>query len=280
MKAIKFIFTALFMCIVLVSFGQNYKDTIFSKSGAIPCAIIKVDSTAKKITYTKSLTRNGEANTKVPSKFIAFSDVSNYVIGKQFSEKLVLFGRDSIKVTSYGISVAKFKSPHSDNVTYQKIINWVNSTYKNSDKVLTGSIPGESVTISGYASNAWYFKSLGTTFVYDMSYHIYVKIKDSLVTFEFVDDAHYYNGAKSNITSTSFFKKNGEYIPSYNTAKTSLEGTINALWFSFFDKVISTQMTSEEALDELKQYKDKLDLGLISQEEYDKKKVELSKYIK
>jgi hypothetical protein len=39
-------------------------------------------------------------------------------------------------------------------------------------------------------------------------------------------------------------------------------------------------MTSDDALAELKKAKDKLDLGLITQEDYDKLKAELSKYIK
>lgn len=39
-------------------------------------------------------------------------------------------------------------------------------------------------------------------------------------------------------------------------------------------------MTSDEALAELKKAKDKLDLGLISQEEYEKIRAELSQYIK
>jgi len=38
--------------------------------------------------------------------------------------------------------------------------------------------------------------------------------------------------------------------------------------------------TSDDALAELKKAKDKLDLGLITQEEFDKLKVELAKYIK
>ncbi len=38
--------------------------------------------------------------------------------------------------------------------------------------------------------------------------------------------------------------------------------------------------TSDEALIELKKAKDKLDLGLINQEEFEKLKIELSKYIK
>jgi hypothetical protein len=39
-------------------------------------------------------------------------------------------------------------------------------------------------------------------------------------------------------------------------------------------------MTSNDALEELKRAKDKLDLGLITQEEFNNKKEELSKYIK
>lgn len=39
-------------------------------------------------------------------------------------------------------------------------------------------------------------------------------------------------------------------------------------------------MTSDKALNELKKAKEKLDLGLITQEDYDKLKIELSKYIK
>jgi hypothetical protein len=45
-------------------------------------------------------------------------------------------------------------------------------------------------------------------------------------------------------------------------------------------EIVGFGMTSDQALSELKKAKDKLDLGLISQDEYDKIKVELSKYIK
>jgi len=45
-------------------------------------------------------------------------------------------------------------------------------------------------------------------------------------------------------------------------------------------EVKSKLMTSDQALEELKKWKDKLDLGLITEEEYNKKKEELSKFIK
>lgn len=45
-------------------------------------------------------------------------------------------------------------------------------------------------------------------------------------------------------------------------------------------EIKSFGMTSDEALTELKKCKDKLDLGLITQDQYDKKKADLSKFIK
>jgi hypothetical protein len=45
-------------------------------------------------------------------------------------------------------------------------------------------------------------------------------------------------------------------------------------------EVVTDGYTSDQALEELKRAKDKLDLGLITQEEFDKIKLELSQYIK
>lgn len=45
-------------------------------------------------------------------------------------------------------------------------------------------------------------------------------------------------------------------------------------------EVVSTGMTSDQALSELKKAKDKLDLGLITQEEYDAIRAEMAKIIK
>ena len=45
-------------------------------------------------------------------------------------------------------------------------------------------------------------------------------------------------------------------------------------------EIKSKIMSSDDALIELKRYKDKLDLGLITQKEYDEKRTELSKFIK
>ena len=52
------------------------------------------------------------------------------------------------------------------------------------------------------------------------------------------------------------------------------------LLFSYYDKFKNMEITSDEAISLLKKYKDKLDLQLITQEEYNQKKSELIKFIK
>lgn len=66
-----------------------------------------------------------------------------------------------------------------------------------------------------------------------------------------------------------------------NEIETSIMSIVNSYGNSTKDlDSIPNSMSSDEALSELKRYKDKLDLGLISQEEFDKKKEELAKFIK
>jgi len=64
-------------------------------------------------------------------------------------------------------------------------------------------------------------------------------------------------------------------------------GFITKPWLQFYveDALASGEiktlgMTSDEALSELKKWKDKLDLNIITEEEYNKKKEELTKWIK
>lgn len=190
------------------------------------------------------------------------------------------FGQiDSIRVTPLGLTETVIKTNHSVNTIYNKTIGWVNETYKNPEKVLVGNVEGQSVTVSGYSSNAWHYRAIGTEFFYDISYHIYITISDSLIGFKILIDEMYVDGQKYLGSTKDFFKKSGEYKELYNTAKSSLEGTLNNLLFSYYNK-INSQMTSAEAIEELRKSKDKLDLGLITQEEYEKKKQELSIFIK
>ena len=187
-----------------------------------------------------------------------------------------LFSQDSIRVTKNGFTTGVIKK-----IAYSRSIEWVNETYKNPDKVITGKVESKSLTIKAYSSNAWSYKNLGILLYYDMEYNIYITIQDSIIQFNIVEGKHYTSNHDLFLgSSSSFFKSSGEYRPMYNTAKQTLEETLNSLWFSYQNKIQNSVMSSDEALNELKKAKDKLDLGLITQEEYDKLKEELSKLIK
>ena len=66
---------------------------------------------------------------------------------------------------------------------------------------------------------------------------------------------------------------------------TSPQGYLYALNISNFEaavqngEVVSKLISSDQALEELKRWKDKLELGLITEQEYEEKKLELSPYI-
>jgi len=78
-------------------------------------------------------------------------------------------------------------------------------------------------------------------------------------------------------------KKSGFYV---SVRSKGYYGALTGNYSSKFEIAIengeikSFGMTSDEALAELKKWKDKLDLGLITQAEYDAKKAELIKFIK
>lgn len=70
------------------------------------------------------------------------------------------------------------------------------------------------------------------------------------------------------------------------TTKKPLNGGLGGVFVSDLDQaiaageVITSVLTSDQALSKLKTEKDKLDLGVITPEQYEAKKQELSKYIK
>ncbi|MBV5313817.1 MAG: hypothetical protein JZU47_11010 [Prolixibacteraceae bacterium] len=76
------------------------------------------------------------------------------------------------------------------------------------------------------------------------------------------------------------------YMKNVQVITTKPNGYVYGLWISNFEaalankEVKSNVMSSDQALTELKRCKDKLDLGLITQEAFDSKKKELAKFIK
>ena len=80
-------------------------------------------------------------------------------------------------------------------IVYNRTISWVNKTYANPEKVLTGKVEGESVTISGYSKNAAYCNTIMKTRSYfDISYHLYLTFKDSTINYKMIIDEITYDG--------------------------------------------------------------------------------------
>src|SRR5574344_511631 len=131
---------------------------------------------------------------------------------------------DSIKLVYPGVlTEVSFKINTSSAFSYQRTLNWINETYKNPDRVLVGKKEGHSVTISGYSENACYSEGFLAQY-YDISYHLYITITDSLI--------NYKNKPTSEVSS--FFNNKGEYrLKFMNVAKSTLEATVNNILFSY-----------------------------------------------
>jgi hypothetical protein len=183
---------------------------------------------------------------------------------------------DSIKLNSTGVMSKLLKTAAKPNLLYNRTIKWINSTYQNPDKIIVGQQINQSVTISGYKSDV--FKNYG------MLYHIYFTIQDSLIKYKFtIDELKYESPGASpsaNVPLSFFYKKDGSIKPSAQKAIIKIEQDVNQLFLSYIEQLNNSTMTSDEAIAELKKGKDKLDLGIISQTEFDKLKEELLQFIK
>ena len=117
---------------------------------------------------------------------------------------------------------------------YKKSLNWVQETYKNPDEVLKANIESEKIRISGYANDAWWFKSLGMKQSMDMEYSVEISFKEGKYRFDYTIGQFYASaGGKVLYNYTSFYKKSGEVRKMYKVSVTSLELTMNSLSQSF-----------------------------------------------
>lgn len=132
---------------------------------------------------------------------------------------------------------------------YQKAQNWVQETYKNPDKVLKASIENEKIRVAGFASSAWWWKSLGIKQTMDMEYTVEVSFKDGRYRFEYIIDQFYISGGQKALYNyTTFYrKKDGEIRKAYTDAIPSLENTMNDLSQSFYNYVsgISSKLDND-----------------------------------
>jgi len=183
---------------------------------------------------------------------------------------------DSIRLNSAGNIIMSLKTKTKPNLLYNRTIKWINTTYQNPEKVIIGQQQNERVSVNGYKSNV--FKNYG------MLYHIYFTIQDSSIKYQFtIDEFKYESSAASpsaNVPLSFFYKKDGSVKPTAQNTIVDIEREVNQLFFSYIQQLNYSSMTNDEAMSELKKAKDKLDLGIITQSEFDKLKAELLPFIK
>jgi hypothetical protein len=156
--------------------------------------------------------------------------LSNLSFAQETSQlKLTRNGVEPIVVELDGLSAAEL---------YKKALNWVQETYKNPDKVLKTNIENEKIRIDGFASNAWWYKSMGIQNFYNMEYSIEISFKDGRYRFEYIVGQFFIDGGQKVLYDyRTFYKKSGEVRKSYKDAIPSLELTMNDLSQSFYNYV-------------------------------------------
>lgn len=198
---------------------------------------------------------------------------------------------DSLKASSVGMtnSSQSFKISANSKIISQRVKSWINKTYENPSKVVSGwDVDGgisDKMIITGFQPNIFYYQNFEVKYYVDVKYSIDIIIEDSTLSFKFeiismtsTSKPPYLVGF---VGPTGLFNKNGESRPYWmkTNAIKDLESFVNSLLFSLHDGIISTTYSSDEALSELKRIKDKFDLGLITEKEFNEKRNELSKFI-
>jgi hypothetical protein len=132
------------------------------------------------------------------------------------------------------------------NDMYKKALNWVQENYKNPDKVLKAKIENEKIRIDGYASNAWWYKSLGMKMSYNMEYTIEISFKDGKYKFEYIVGQFYADTQRFLGSYKTFYKSSGEIKSVYSDAVPSLEETMNNLSLSFYNYLTGIKSNKDE----------------------------------
>jgi hypothetical protein len=165
------------------------------------------------------------------------------------------FGQESVKATFDEITTAKERPSYNGDIT--EYVAKDGSVYKIGDKITIG-VPSSNKTFA--------FLSSG----------------DGIMT-PFVPLSIGVSGQKAEIMK---FRISGTRRAGFTIWLKAKSSTGMSNYNVDFENAIlngeikSFGMTSDEALSELKKAKDKLDLGLISKEDYEAKKAELVKFIK
>lgn len=116
----------------------------------------------------------------------------------------------------------------SASTLYGKAEKWVRKTYKDPAKVLKATLPAEELRLEGYKETAYFYKTFGKAYYYDLEYTFQIEFKDKKIRLSFIPGQSWYNGTRVYDYKT-FFKKTGELKDAYKDTKPSFEDSMNEL---------------------------------------------------
>jgi hypothetical protein len=157
----------------------------------------------------------------------------------------------------------------------ESIVEPILATY---DDVITKKIKGD---ITSYTTQSGETFSVGDTITlgppFSPNQYSFMNQNAVIQAYPLRPDAA---GSKIRIKSMNAIAKKLQVMCTHASGYTYQTFIINFELAYQNGEIKPNKMTSDEALSELKKCKDKLDLGLITQEEFDAKKAELAKIIK
>ena len=174
---------------------------------------------------------------------------------------------------------------------YDVVKKWINFTYNNPNVVIKSEIENEYIRITGSASVCWEAKGFMGLHCFNQNHTLTFEFKNNEIKFQIFqlemdwlpgtigiqqDGIKNYNPTYNDMQMSNMRKRKD-----HTDAATSTLAYLNE-YANEIENLIkkSMIMTSDKALAELKRQKDKLDLEIISEAEYDSIKAVLIKYIK
>ncbi|TDE45034.1 DUF4468 domain-containing protein [Flavobacterium rhamnosiphilum] len=164
------------------------------------------------------------------------------------------FKFDKLGLTDYIITDIPNKTKSE---IYQKVINWIKTTYKNPESVIASEIKDEYVKINGVTSGLTTFSVLGTTFVSENKYTFEISVKDGKYKFDvleiqdYTEPSKYSSGGWGNYHITEdinneLYKKNGDVRGRYKIAEKAIPEYFNQLNKSLLDYINSNEVTNSK----------------------------------
>ena len=140
-----------------------------------------------------------------------------------------------------------FEFDLTQNEIYKKSLNWVQETYKNPDKVLKANIENEKIRLDGYATNAWWCKSLGIIQTYNMNYTVEISFKEGRCRFSYtIGQMYTSDGQRLLYSCKAFYKSSGDVRKVHLSSVSSLEKTINDLAKSYQDYINGVSKSQDD----------------------------------